>query len=57
MAVNASNSIVKACGTSTKIQEAYRLIRHEKISPDEIANAGFKHTQKIIPQKPLVLAV
>ena len=57
MAENASSSIVKACGTSAKIEKAYRLIRHEKISPDEIANAGFKHTQEIIPQRLLVLII
>ncbi|MFT6506555.1 MAG: hypothetical protein ACJAUK_000635 [Colwellia polaris] len=57
MAENASSSIVKACGTSAKIEGAYRFIRNEKISPDEIANAGFKHTQEIIQQRPLVLAI
>ena len=57
MAKNASSSIVKACGSSDKIEGAYRFIRNEKISPDDIANAGFKHTYEIIHQRPLVLAI
>ena len=31
MAENASSSILKACGTSGKIEGAYRFIRHEKM--------------------------
>ena len=57
IAENATSSIVKACNSSAKIEGAYRFVRNEKISPDEIANAGFKHTNEIIQQRPLVLAI
>ncbi len=57
MAQNASSSIVQACGSPDKIEAAYRFIRNEKVSPDEIANAGFKHTSELIQQRPLVLAI
>ena len=33
MASNASSSIVKACGSSDKIEGAYHFIRNENISP------------------------
>ena len=57
MANNASSSIVKACGSSDKIEGAYRFVRNEKISPNEIANAGFNHASEIIQQRGLVLAI
>jgi hypothetical protein len=31
-----------------KIEAAYRFIRNEKVSPDEITNTGLKHTNEII---------
>ncbi|WP_405629600.1 IS4 family transposase [Pseudoalteromonas sp. Ld20] len=57
MASNTSSSIVKACGSSDKIEGAYRFIRNENISPEDMANAGFKHTHDIMQQRPLVLAI
>lgn len=57
MAKDASSSIAKACNSSDKIEGAYRFIRNEKITPDDIATAGFKHTSDIIHQTPLVLAI
>jgi len=57
MAENASSSIVKACSSSAKIEAAYRFVRNDKISPDEIANSGFKQTCEIIKKRPLVLAI
>jgi len=57
LAENVSSSIVKACSSSAKIEAAYRFVRNEKISPDDIANAGFKHTCEIIKERPLVLAI
>lgn len=57
MADNASSSIVKACGSSDKIEGAYRFIRNEKISPNEIANAGFKHASETVKKSALVLAI
>jgi hypothetical protein len=46
-----------ACSSPAKIEAAYRFVRNDNISPDEIANAGFKHTNEIIHQRPLVLAI
>lgn len=57
MAENASSSIVKACNSSAKIEAAYRFVRNENISPDEISNAGFNNTCEIIKKRPLVLAI
>ena len=57
MAANSSRSIPEACETNGKVEAAYRFIRNDNISPDEIANAGFKQTSEIIPQIPLVLAI
>ena len=47
MAENASSSIVKACHSSSKIEGAYRFIRNEKISSDEMQHFYLIHTGNI----------
>ena len=57
MASNTGCSIVKSCDSPAKIEAAYRFIRNESISPQSIAESGFKRTCELMKQRSLVLAI
>ena len=57
MAAQTGHSVVRASQDPASIEGAYRFIRNEAITPENIAVAGFKQTDQLVRQRPLVLAI
>ena len=57
LAKNIGSSVVKASKNPAEIEGAYRLIRNDRISAEEIALAGFLRTDQLVKQRPLVLSI
>ena len=57
MAAQTGSSIVRASQNPASIEGAYRFIRNNAITPESIAEAGFKHTDHLVRQRALVLAI
>lgn len=57
LASNAGKSLMSSCPDPASIEGAYRFIRNDHISADDIAQAGFAHTDTIVKERPLVLAL
>ncbi|UUO22877.1 IS4 family transposase [Colwellia sp. M166] len=57
MADNAGKSLVNSCPDPASIEGAYRFIRNDHINDEDIAEAGYLHTDAIVKQRPLVLAL
>jgi len=57
LASNAGKSLMSSCPDPASIEGAYRFIRNDNISADGIALAGFAHTDNIVRERPLVLAL
>ena len=57
MAENVGKSISRSSEDPASLEGAYRFIRNDKVSPEAIAEAGFNYTDKLVQQRPLVLAL
>ena len=57
MAAQTGYWVVRASANPASIEGAYRFIRNEAITPGAIAEAGFKQTDDLVRQRPLVLAI
>lgn len=57
MASHVGSSIVKASENPASIEGAYRFISNPCINPEQIALSGYKFTDSIVKQRPLVLAI
>lgn len=57
IASSAGKSLVKASQDDASIEGAYRFIRNDYISVEEISKAGFSATEKIAKQRELVLSL
>jgi len=57
MAAQTGYSVVRASANPASIEGAYRFIRNAAITPEAIAEAGFKQTDDLVRQRPLVLAI
>ncbi|AWB66159.1 hypothetical protein C2869_16560 [Saccharobesus litoralis] len=57
MANHAGNSVVSASEYPASVEAAYRLIRNHAVRPEHIALSGFKFTDTIVKERPLVLAI
>ena len=57
MASHVGSSIVKASDNPASVEGAYRFINNPCIDPEKIAQSGYKFTDSIVKQRPLVLAI
>ena len=57
MSASVDHSIHAASGNPASIEAAYRFIRNQAISHEAIANAGYQYTDKLVAQRPKVLAI
>jgi len=57
MAAQTGHSVVRASQDPASIEGAYRFIRNQAITPENIAQAGFKQTDQLVRQSALVLAI
>ena len=57
MASHAGKSLVKASQDDASIEGAYRFVRNDYVSVDEISKAGFFATEQIAKQRKLVLSL
>lgn len=57
MAHNARSSVCSSSEDPASIEGAYRFIRNDKITPEAIAEAGYRYTDELVRQRPLVLAL
>lgn len=57
MAAQTGHSIVRASQDPARIEGAYRFIRNQAITPENIAVAGFKQTDRLVRQRARVLAI
>lgn len=57
MASSAGKAVCQASEDPASIEGAYRFIRNDAISTDDIALAGYQYTDDIVRQRPLVLAL
>ncbi len=57
MAKQTGSSVVKASGDPASIEGAYRFIRNETIKVQDIAQAGYLQTDRLVEQSALVLAI
>ena len=57
MAAQTGSSIVRASQNPASIEGAYRFIRNQAITPESIAESGFKQTDHLVRQRALVLAI
>lgn len=57
MAQQAGSSLTKVNVDPASIEGAYRFIRNDAISPEDIAQAGYRYTDELVKTSPLVLAI
>lgn len=57
LATHAGHSLCKASADPASIEGAYRFIRNGAVDANEIMQAGFRRTDEIVKQRPLVLAL
>ena len=57
LASHAGKSLMSSCPDPASIEGAYRFIRNDNISALDIALAGYTHTDNIVKERPLVLAL
>ena len=57
MATTARSSVCSSSQDPASIEGAYRFIRNDNIEPEAIAEAGYRYTDELVKQRPLVLAL
>jgi hypothetical protein len=57
LASDSGNNVTQSCPDPASIEGAYRFIRNKAVLPEKIAESGYKRTDALVLQRPLVLAV